>query len=307
MDASALALVIPTRERWSILARTLTALGRQSVEGFETVVAVDGEDERVPDEIASGSGVRIVTGPRGGPGSARNRGVAATDRPLVLLLGDDMIPAPELVARHLERHRREPAAEVAVLGHVAWHPDVADDRLLRWLDWSGSQFEYAALGREPLEDAGFGRFYASNVSLKREVFLRAGGFDPAFRTADYEDLDLGWRLHARGMRLRYEPAALAYHLHRYDWDGIERRYRNRARAERVMLEKHDWFEPWFHNRIRADAAQRPVSRIWPVLADRAPARPRRVRELARERANRWYHQRLAPAFLSAWSEPPARG
>jgi GT2 family glycosyltransferase len=307
MEPADLAVVIPTRERWSVLARTLDGLERQTVPGFETIVAVDGEDQRVPAGLASRPGVEVVTGPRAGPGSARNRGVRATERPLLLLLGDDMVPAPVLVARHLEHHRREPREEVAVLGHVDWHPEVADDRLLRWLEWSGSQFEYAALADVPPEDVGFGRFYASNVSLKREAFVGAGGFDEAFRTADYEDLDLGWRLHEHGMRLRYERGAVAHHLHRYDWAEIERRYENRARAERKMLAKHDWFEPWFYNRIRAYAGQPAVSAVWPVIADRVPARPRRMRELARERANRRYHQQLAPRFISAWEGTPEPG
>ena len=295
-------MVIPTRDRWSVLARTLEALRNQSAKGFETIVAVDGNDQRVPDELGSLSGVNVVPGSRGGPGSARNRGVEATDRPLILLLGDDMIPTATLVATHLDRHRREPAPEVALLGHVEWHPEVAGGRLARWLDWSGSQFEYGAIGAESVHDVGFGRLYGSNVSLKREAFVAAGGFDPAFVTADYEDLDLGWRLHERGMRLGYEPGALAYHLHRYDWAAIERRYENRARAERVMAAKHAWFEPWFYGRIRSYASQPAVSRLWPVLADRAPARPRALRDWARERANRSYHQRLAPVFLRAWEE-----
>jgi GT2 family glycosyltransferase len=299
---SDLAVVIPTRERWGVLARTLEALAGQTLDGFETLVAVDGDDQRVPATVAGLPDVRVLAGERAGPAAARNRGAAATDRALLLFLGDDMIPTPELIARHLDRHNREPSPEVAVLGHVEWHPEVAGDRLARWLEWSGSQFEYRALGADRPEDAGFGRFYACNVSLKREAFVGAGGFDPAFRTADYEDLDLGWRLHQRGMRLRYEPGALVHHLHRYDWEGIERRYANRARAERLMLARHGWFAPWFHDRIRAYAAQPAVSGIWPVIVDRVPERLRPLRGWVQDRANRRYHQRLAPAFLSAWEQ-----
>ncbi len=299
MRASELAVVIPTRDRWGILERTLEALAGQTAAGFETVVAVDGEDQTVPERLSDAT---VVRGPRGGPGAARNRGAEATDRPLLLFLGDDTVPTPGLVSLHLESHRLHPEPEVAVLGRVEWHPDVADDRLSRWLDWSGSQFEYAALGARPLDDVGYGRLYASNVSIKRAAFMDAGGFDPDFRTADYEDVDLGRRLHERGMRLRYEPAALAYHLHRYDWPAIERRYENRARAERVMAAKHDWFEPWFHRRITAYASQPQVSGAWTAIADRAPGHPRRLQAWTRERANRWYHQQLAPGFLRAWEE-----
>lgn len=307
IEAPDLAVVIPTRDRWSVFDRTLAALDAQTVSGFETVVAVDGEDQRVPAEIADSSRITVLTTPRAGPGAARNHGVAATTRPLILFLGDDMVPVPELVERHLDRHRREPGGEVAVLGHVEWHPEVADDRLLRWLDWSASQFDYHVLAASMPEDAGFGRFYASNTSLKRAAFVDAGGFDTDFPTADYEDLDLGRRLHERGMKLRYEPSALAYHLHRYDWDEIERRYANRARAERLMLAKHDWFEPFFYNRIRFYSSQPPASSVWPAIADRVPDRPRRLRDWTRERANRWYHQQLAPAFLREWEAARARG
>jgi 2-polyprenyl-3-methyl-5-hydroxy-6-metoxy-1,4-benzoquinol methylase len=218
---------------------------------------------------------------------------------LLLFLGDDMIPAPDLIERHLARHAEEPASEVAVLGHVRWHPEVARRRLERWLDWSGAQFDYRQLARERGPEAGFGRFYSCNVSLKRRLFDAAGGFDPDFRF-DYEDLDLGWRLHQRGMRLLYEPGAVAYHLHAHDWEAIERRYESRARAERLMAAKHDWFSPWFYERIRSHADRRPVSPAWPYLVELVPGRARALRRMAEQRADRWYHKRLARRFLAAW-------
>jgi GT2 family glycosyltransferase len=307
MDEADLSVVIPTRDRWPVLGRTLAALDAQAATGFETILALDGEDQRVPEPIAARTRTRVVAGPRRGPGAARNRGVGAAEGSLILFIGDDTLPTPTVVARHLDRHRAEPEPEVAVLGHVDWHPEIADDRLLRWLDWSGSQFDYQALASAPRADPGFGRFYTSNVSLKRRAFELAGGFDEDFVTADYEDLDLGRRLHERGMRLRYEPGAVVHHLHRYEWLEIERRYANRARAERLMLAKHDWFEPWFYNRIRVYASKPRVSGVWPVLADRVPDRPRRVSAWTRERADRRYHQQLAPAFLSAWEEAGPRG
>ncbi len=297
--ATELAVVIPTRQRWPILARTLEALAAQSVSGFETIVVVDGTDQRVPTWLRERPGTRVLEQPHGGPGTARNKAVSHTDRRLILFLGDDMIPAPTLIAQHLAHHNAESAPEVAVLGRVAWHPEVARSRLLRWLDWSASQFDFRALEGRAGEDVGFGRFYSCNVSLKRELFTQADGFDSDFRF-DYEDLDLGWRLHERGLRLIYEPAALAFHLHSYDWKSIERRYVSRAGAERLMCSKHSWFSPWFHNRIAAYARQPTASRIWPLVVDYIPARARPLRRRVEARANRWYHQQLAPGFLAAW-------
>jgi len=294
-----LSIVIPTSGRWATLRVTLAALRGQTEQGFETIVVADGTDQRIPDLPDA----RVVAQQHAGPGAARNRGVAESARPLVLFIGDDMVPSSELVARHLARHRAEPSGEVAVLGRIVWHPSVARDRLHRWLEWSSALFDYRALEAQGAGEAGWARFYSSNVSLKRELLLVAGGFDPDF-VFDYEDLDFGWRLGQHGMRLAYEPAAVAGHLHSYDWAAVERRYESRAGAERLMMAKHDWFEPWFRRQIEAAARQPRASRFWALAVDRVPRRPLRVRQAVEARANRHYLQRLAPSFLAAWRAAP---
>jgi GT2 family glycosyltransferase len=297
-SAADLSIVIPTRRRWDTLRLTLSALAGQTEQGFEVIVVADGMDQEVP----PGLGARVVQQEHGGPGVARNLGVASSERPLVMFIGDDMVPRPGFVAAHVARHSRAgPGAEgVAVLGRIDWHPDVPRDRLHRWLDWSGALFDYRLLELQGDEDAGWTRFYSSNVSMKRSLFVRAGGFDPDF-VFDYEDLDFGYRLGESGMRLLYEPGAVVEHLHPYDWAGVRRRYESRAGAEQLMMSKHDWFTPWFHRQIEEAAAQRSASRVWALAVDLVPERPPRVRRAVERRANRWYLQRLAPAFREAWN------
>jgi glycosyltransferase involved in cell wall biosynthesis len=257
-----LTVVIPTRDRWEILDRTLRALDGQTVQGFAIVVVVDGEDQVVPTMPA---GVRVVQVPHGGPGLARNAGVAVTASPLVLFLGDDMIPTPELVERHLARHAAEGAPTVAVLGSVEWHPEVRRTPLLEWIDKAGMQFELAGIG----DDAGWGRFYSCNVSLPRSLFDAASGFDPAF-TYYYEDLDLAYRLRDAGMLLRYEPAARVEHLHSYEEASYETRLRGIAEGEVLLMSRHPDFAPYFANKFRA-VEGRPTRSLDPWLVRFAPA------------------------------------
>lgn len=293
-----LAVVIPTRERWQTLRRCLDSLRTQTATGFEIVVSVDGDDEPVPPDLAAGA--TVVVRPQAGPAAARNAGVAATLRPLVFFLGDDVFLEPAAIAAHLDRHNAEPREEAAVLGRVGWHPDVAGGRINRWLDWSGTQFDYRLVESQPTDDLGYGRFYTSNVSLKKELFDRAGGFDEEFPYAAYEDIELGWRLAERGMVLRYEPRAKAVHLHHYDWASIERRFQAVARSERMMVRKHPGFAPFFLERVRWLVDADPPSSLWPRVVDLIPAALGPVRRLAEERADRWYCQRLAGPYVDAW-------
>ena len=46
--------------------------------------------------------------------------------------------------------------------------------------------------------------------VAKETFLQAGGFDPAY-FAYYEDVDLGWRLHALGESVVWTPTARCFH------------------------------------------------------------------------------------------------
>lgn len=295
MNPDDLAVVIPTLGRWPILRRTLAALREQTVNGFETIVVVDGDPE-VPDDLQAD---RIERQPHRGPGAARNLGVAATGRPLVLFLGDDMIPTPGLIGTHLQAHRSDPDPRVAVLGHVDWHAEATGGRLLSWLDWSGTQFDYHELRDADVQDVGFGRFYSCNVSLKRELFERAGGFDEDF-TYYYEDLDLGWRLHEEGLALRYRSEALVHHLHHYDLEALRRRFADVAVGERLMAAKHGWFEPYFRARILRALDEPEPSRLWTLLADHVPERFGSVGRRIRRRADRWYLHRLSGPFLAGW-------
>jgi GT2 family glycosyltransferase len=301
MDASDLTVIIPTSGRWDVLERTLDALEAQTATGAHTILVVDGLDRPVPETIRRRPRLRVLAKEHEGPGPARNLALELADTELILFLGDDTVPVAELLERHLRRHREEPAPELAVLGRISWHPEVADGRVNRWLDWSGMQFDYAALdaqteaeasSRPAGLDAGFARFYGSNVSLKRAFCER---FDPDFGFG-YEDMDLGYRLAQKGMVLRYEPLALALHLHANTLAGLAARFERVGEAEQVMAAKHPWFEPYFTPRFAAHRDEPRLSAVWARLHDRVPAGLERLWWPVHTRAERWYLQELAEPF-----------
>lgn len=293
-SATDLAVVIPTRNRWDILRQTLAALANQSVSRFEVIVVVDGTDQAVPNDLPAD---KVVTQRQAGPAAARNHGVSLTDRNLVLFLGDDMIARRDLVAQHLATHKQHPESTSVVLGRVDWHWRVAWRPENRWLDRSGTQFDYVSIRDMAGQDVGFARFYSCNVSLHRSLFDQVGGFDDDF-IFYYEDLDMGWRLGEAGMKLIYNPDARTKHRHAYRLPGVASRFEGIALGERMMAAKHDWFEPWFKSGIEASMQAPPVPGIWRALSY-LPA-PRSLSRRLLRRATRWHHQRVGPRFLDRW-------
>jgi glycosyltransferase involved in cell wall biosynthesis len=70
--ASDLTVVIPTRDRQTILLRTLEALEHQTVSGFEVIVVQDGTDQ----QPFHSPGVTSIVKEHGGPGAAPNAGAS---------------------------------------------------------------------------------------------------------------------------------------------------------------------------------------------------------------------------------------
>jgi glycosyltransferase involved in cell wall biosynthesis len=98
-------LVIATRDRATVLARTLSALGGQSVLPVEWTVVDASTDERTR-EVCAGLptdqwsvSLRYHRAAAAGAASQRNEGVAHTRQPFVLFADDDILPEPECFAR----------------------------------------------------------------------------------------------------------------------------------------------------------------------------------------------------------------
>lgn len=303
-----LSVVIPTYRRRDALPRTLDALERQTVgtRAFEVLVIddpVEDDSEAVARDVDAGRrpyAVRHLHRDRRGVSAARNAGWQAADAELVMFIGDDILAAPDLLARHLALHRVEPGEETGVLGRVVWARELKVTPFMQWLD-RGYQFDYGALrGGE----APWTHLYTSNVSLKRSLLERIGGFDEERFPFLYEDLDAGRRLSEHGLRLLYEPGAIAEHLHPTGVDDWRRRMAATAAAERRWITTYPDMPAWFHDRFER-AAARP--RIPPLLGHAAARLPSGTpgARAAHALADLHFRQELAPAFLDAWRRATA--
>jgi GT2 family glycosyltransferase len=235
-----LSVVIPTFNRADLLPGVLEALGRQREGGdFEVVVVDDGSRDDTPAILASFQGsfpFRFFRQDNAGPAAARNRGVQAAQGEWIVFLGDDTVPEPDFLAEHRAAHARHPGRRIAVLGYTTWPRERKVTPFLDQINEFGLQFGYELI--EDPEKVPFNFFYTSNISLPRRLLLEAGLFDTTFPHAAWEDIELSYRLFARGMIIVYCAAAVVRHYHDITFDSFRRRQRRAGEAAAIFYRKH---------------------------------------------------------------------
>jgi GT2 family glycosyltransferase len=237
---TAFTVVIPTHRRPGTLFRVLDALGAQTAPpDFEAVVVDDGSEDGTWERLRgyrTSYPLRTFTQPNSGPARARNRGVEEASGKIVLFLGDDTVPEPQLLSVHARAHSEHPDVPVAVLGYTGWPLGRRVSPFLHHINEFGLQFGYGLIG-----DPGsvpFNFFYTSNVSLPRRLLVEAGLFDTSFPHAAWEDIELAYRLTKQGMRILYRAEAVARHYHDITFRSFRRRQEKSGEAAAIFFEKH---------------------------------------------------------------------
>jgi len=307
-----LSIVISTLGNYPGLKRVLDRFAVQDTQPgtFEVLVVADVADPE-PDAVDRAIGSRSypvsrLTGTRPGLSANRNTGWRAAKAPLVLFTDNDTLAEPQLVSEHLAWHSRHPDEEVAVLGHVRWARDIRVTAFMHWLDY-GMQFDYPNI--KGIE-AGWGRFYGANVSVKRSFVERVGGFDAERLPYLYDDLDFGYRADKHGLRLLYNRRAVVEHLREMDVSYWRSRMRQSAHAEREFVRLHPDVTPYFQRMFSAAAALPPAQGRGRHLIRFIPRRVPWLGRVAWNSADAYYQQALAPEFLAGWEEDspePAEG
>jgi GT2 family glycosyltransferase len=169
---------------------------------------------------------------------------------------------------------------------------------MRWLE-EGIQFDYRSLAGD---EATWAHFYTSNVSVKRTMIDRVGGFDEERFPFGYEDLDLGYRMAAHGFRMVFNRRAAGEHLHETGLEEWRARMAATARAERTWVALHPELPAYFRDRFAAAAAGPRGSRIAAAATRFIPRRVPVLGPRVWASADRYFSRRLAPSFLESWEE-----
>jgi GT2 family glycosyltransferase len=195
-------IIVPFLANLEQLRLTLSAV-RASMADAEIVVAADApRDECQPLAAEYGAAIVAVEGPSG-PATARNRAAAVASGDVLLFVDADVVPAPDALPG-MCRLLEEESDLSGVFGAYDLAPSARN--FLSQL----KNLSHAYVHRMGAGDAS--TFWAGLGAMRAEVFRSVGGFDERFRRPSVEDIDLGYRVVARGHRLRLAPQFQGTHL-----------------------------------------------------------------------------------------------
>jgi glycosyltransferase involved in cell wall biosynthesis len=230
-------VVIPTYNRLNMLVRVLDALEAQAdAPPFEVIVIDDGSTDDTARVMSTRPGLTFRTQANGGPGRARNHGVSLAAGKIVVFIGDDTVPEPRFLAEHARVHRQAgDNPMVACLGYTGWPRSERVTAFMDYINDYGLQFGYKLI--RDGEVVPFNFFYTSNISIDRDV-LAGHPFDTTFPSAAWEDIELAYRLDAKGLKIHYNAGAVTRHYHPMNVDSFARRQYTVGKSGAIFFRKH---------------------------------------------------------------------
>ncbi len=261
-SAPSITVAICSKDRWDWVDRLLTSLGPLRMEGEFDVVVIDNasSDDRMREVCGKRDWVRYFHEPLVGLNFARNRAIREARGEVVAFLDDDVIVDSDWL-KGLRRAWAENPDAGCVTGLVL--PMALETEAQILFEAGGGfrrGFRPIRYGAERYGDqlypCGAGRFGAgANMSLRRDLVRRLGGFDEALDTGrplpGGGDLDIFYRVLRAGATLVYEPQAAVYHEHRRDMAVLRRQYYTWGVGFMAFVAKSMASDPAMRGRFRS--------------------------------------------------------
>jgi GT2 family glycosyltransferase len=208
-------VVVSTYRREEVLCQTLAYLLKQNHPNREIIV-IDQTSEHNPEteeclrNLVLSNSIRYYRLQRASLPLARNFGARKAYGEVVLFVDDDVIPDPDLIAKHLSAYQdpsiggvagrrtflldlqvEEQSGPIGMILHNGVH-------VTNFSASQGTDVEWAS---------------GCNMSFQKNLLEQVNGFEPRFLgTAVYEDVDLCFRIRNLGYRIVFVPEAQLIHL-----------------------------------------------------------------------------------------------
>jgi GT2 family glycosyltransferase/SAM-dependent methyltransferase len=210
-------IIVPVFNRASLTRQCVNLLltERRETTSAEVVVVDDGSRDLTPRMLAGyGDRIQVVTHQgNSGFATACNDGAMVARGEFLVLLNNDTIPQRGWLDALVARARAEPRA--GIIGSKLLFPN--DTIQHAGVVFASNGFPlhlyYGFPAAHPAVNKRrqFKAVTGACLLIRRALFERLGGFDPAFHNV-YEDVDLCLRAAEQGAEIHYCPESVLYHL-----------------------------------------------------------------------------------------------
>ncbi len=210
-------IMIPTFNGASRIGKCLDALLMQTAgQKAEILVVNDGSTDNTAEVVSRYRSVRLITQVNAGPAAARNRGALEAKGSIILFTDDDCVPTADWLAAMVE-----PFGDTNVVGVKGVYRTHQRQIAARFV-----QIEYEDKYRVMSDQANIDFIDTYSAGFRRDRFLEMGGYDTSFPVACAEDVELSYRMSARGWTMRFVPGAIVYHTHPDTvWKYLKKKYK----------------------------------------------------------------------------------
>lgn len=164
----------------------LDSIFKQAVDDMEVIIVDDCSTDNTV-EIAGRYPTRIIQMEKnGGPAKARNRGVEAAKGDIIFFLDSDVIVLDGTIKEVEDYFKNNPSAQ-CVIGICSTEP-LNNGFVPKYM----AMFEYIHLLGTP--DNKVSVFAPRCGAIKKDFFLKVGGYDESYKGADIEDFELARRI-----------------------------------------------------------------------------------------------------------------
>ena len=206
----------------------LSSLERLTYPDYEIILVNDGSRDRTSEIARRHPRVRLIETPNGGLSAARNVGLANATGEIVAYTDADTRVDPDWLT-----YLVQPFLTSDVVGSGGPNVIPADDPPVA-----------QCIARAPggpthvlLDDRIAEHVPGCNMAFRRNALLAIGGFNPIYLRAG-DDVDVCWRLQARGWRIGFSAAALVWHHYRSSVKAYWRQQVGYGEGERWLMAHH---------------------------------------------------------------------
>jgi GT2 family glycosyltransferase len=222
-----ISVVVCTYNGSATIRDTLNALGLLKYPRFEVIVVNDGSTDHTAEIVKEYDDFCLISTINHGLGNARNTGMYKAKGEIIAYIDDDAYP---------------------------------DLHWLNYMAYAYSNSSHAAMGGPsgiPEEDGPIAQCVANapggpthvletdeiaghvpgcNLSIRKEVLMKIGGFDPVFRAAG-DDVDICWRIQEAGHTIGFHPSVLVWHHRRNSIKAYWKQQIGYGKAEALLESK----------------------------------------------------------------------